>query len=115
MGNVNARREHEHSMHIPRSGDVVVNGRVQAEWVARGWAWVEEAWQRVHIDQEQVNSDGSSGGAANDAAEQDTVGGNSSEIETPIETDTAEVEGEDEVVVEPVTVTGAVVEGTSVK
>ena len=37
MGNINARREHEHSTHIPRAGDIVVNGRVQAEWVARGW------------------------------------------------------------------------------
>ena len=109
MGNMNARREYEHGTHIPRAGDIVVNGRVQAEWVARGWAWVEEAWHRVHIDQEQANSDGSSGDAANDAAGLGTVGGDSSGIETPIETDAVNVDGEDEVVVEPVTVTGAVV------
>ena len=59
-----------------------MNGRVQAEWVARGWAWVEEVWHRVHIDQEQANGGSSGDDAANDAAGLDTVGGDSSGIET---------------------------------
>ena len=82
MGNMNARREYEHGTHIPRAGDIVVKGRVQAEWVARGWAWVEEAWHRVHVDQEQASSGGSGDDAANDAAGLDAVGGDSSGIET---------------------------------
>ena len=44
--------------------------------------WVEGAWHRVHVDQEQVNSGDGSDDAAEDADGLDAVGGDSSRIET---------------------------------